>query len=695
MKQLRQQGFTLIEMLVVAPIVILAIGAFLTVIISMTGEVIASRASNVLSYNVQDALNRIEQDVKLSATFLASNNVKIDAGNAQGYNDDTTNFANVGSSGGPALILNMIATTGNPLSTTSGFVYLKDKPNACATAQGVNTPLTYNVVYFIKDDVLWRRTLMPSNYTDTNYRCADPWQQPSCSPTYMEAQTGPVFCKTNDVKLIEGVAASGFSLQYYSGAGNSTANGTANSTSASPEDRASALVSSTTLSVAINAKQNAGGREVERTASLRVSRLETNASGIAVLTSDTVPAAPTITATEKPGARATFTWPSVSGATGYTFEYNVNGGAWQTVFTNQNTRTATVGAPANEDIINARVTAINSAGSSSPATKSLQTPLWETFDLQNYWYNYQNTYSTAQYTKTKDGMVVVKGLLSRVGTPVANETIATLPEGYRPSGTLIFGTSIASNVTGRVDVYSDGRVAANVTSPSWTSLETIRFVPDGRYTRTALPLLAGWTNYASPYSPASYLIDNSGRYVLQGLIVPGTITNGTIISSTASGLVRPEGYQHHATRSSGFAHIGFERQPATGAGVLLAKGDGSGYVSVNSIYYPYTYTNWTNLSLVNGWVNYAAGTYSSAQFTKSSSDNMVYLKGLIGSGTATAGTVITTLPVGSRPKERILYTNASGGGYGRVDILSNGQVTIQAGVNSWFSLDGIIFKAEQ
>ena len=63
-KQSLQQGFTLIEMLVIAPIVVLAIGAFLTVIISMTGEVLASRGANTLTYNIQDALNRIDQDVK-------------------------------------------------------------------------------------------------------------------------------------------------------------------------------------------------------------------------------------------------------------------------------------------------------------------------------------------------------------------------------------------------------------------------------------------------------------------------------------------------------------------------------------------------------------------------------------------------------------------------------------------------------
>lgn len=143
------KGFTLVEMLVVAPIVILAIGAFLTVIISMTGEVIASRASNVLTYNVNDALNRVEQDVKQSTTFLAANTVPLIAGNAQGVNDDATGFTNVGGSSGTSLILNMVATTGNPIDSASQYIFLKDQPNPCANPYD-NIPLTYNIVYFVK-----------------------------------------------------------------------------------------------------------------------------------------------------------------------------------------------------------------------------------------------------------------------------------------------------------------------------------------------------------------------------------------------------------------------------------------------------------------------------------------------------------------------------------------------------------------
>lgn len=274
-----EKGFTLIEMLVVAPIVILAIGAFLTVIISMTGEVISSRASNALTYNVQDALNRIEQDVKLSSSFMSSTN-NFAISNNQGYNDDTTNFTNVSVSNGSAIILNMVATTTNPINANSAYIFLKDKPNPCASSTG-NTPFTYTVIYFIKNSTLWRRTIMPSNYTDTtNTVCSTPWQQPSCSPSFMDAQSGSVFCKTNDIRLVDGISPVTFFVQYYSGEGASTVNTPASSTAASDVARNTALQSATTVAVSINATQSAGGRDVSRSAILRVSRLDTNASSV-------------------------------------------------------------------------------------------------------------------------------------------------------------------------------------------------------------------------------------------------------------------------------------------------------------------------------------------------------------------------------------------------------------------------------
>ena len=290
-----QNGFTLVEMLVVAPIVILTIGAFLTVIISMTGEVLSSRASNSLSYNVQDALNHIEQDVKMSSSFLATNNITLAADTTytnsgvntnekQGYSDDTTAFTNIAGSSGTSLILNMVATTTNPISASSSYVYLKNKPNACASAPGFNVPLTYNVVYFTQTvsgtTTLYRRTIMPNSYGDTtNTTCNTSWQQPSCSPTYMDVQSTSVFCQTKDIALVSGTSLS-FLLQYFNGEATTAVNSVA-STAVLAADRNVALQSATTLGVSIDAQQTAAGRSIERTAILRVSRLDSNASSIA------------------------------------------------------------------------------------------------------------------------------------------------------------------------------------------------------------------------------------------------------------------------------------------------------------------------------------------------------------------------------------------------------------------------------
>ena len=69
MNRFVSKGFTLVEMMVIAPIVILLIGAFIAAIVGLTGEVMSSRGSNVVAYDLQDALNRIEEDVKLSTSY--------------------------------------------------------------------------------------------------------------------------------------------------------------------------------------------------------------------------------------------------------------------------------------------------------------------------------------------------------------------------------------------------------------------------------------------------------------------------------------------------------------------------------------------------------------------------------------------------------------------------------------------------
>ena len=191
---LKLKGFTVVEMVIVIPIVILVIGVFVYAIINMTGDVLASRASDALAYNIQDALNRIEADIKISDGYLTTS---ITPNTPQGVGDGASPFQKSNN----LLILNSFATTDNPLSSTRNIVYTSS-PNACNTNQvSQNPPLMFNVVYFTKDNntSLWRRVIAPSNYADINARCGTPWQQPSCTPGYTN-----LFCKTQDVKLVTG-----------------------------------------------------------------------------------------------------------------------------------------------------------------------------------------------------------------------------------------------------------------------------------------------------------------------------------------------------------------------------------------------------------------------------------------------------------------------------------------------------------
>lgn len=98
----------------------------------------------------------------------------------------------------------------------------------------------------------------------------------------------------------------------------------------------------------------------------------------------------------------------------------------------------------------------------------------------------------------------------------------------------------------------------------------------------------------------------------------------------------------------------------------------------------------------NSWVNYSS-TYNSTGYFKDN-DGVVHLKGLVKNGTV--GTNASTcnifiLPVGYRPSAITILAVVSNNAIGQARVWDTGEVVAYAGSNSWFSLDGISFKAEQ
>lgn len=103
--------------------------------------------------------------------------------------------------------------------------------------------------------------------------------------------------------------------------------------------------------------------------------------------------------------------------------------------------------------------------------------------------------------------------------------------------------------------------------------------------------------------------------------------------------------------------------------------------------------SWAALSLSNGWS--AAGSTWASPVVRRQADGTVHLSGEIAPGTLTAGTTITTLPVGYRPAADLTFRVPGGSSTTGADLYvkSGGTVTIQnvAGTPTRVGLAGVRF----
>jgi len=103
--------------------------------------------------------------------------------------------------------------------------------------------------------------------------------------------------------------------------------------------------------------------------------------------------------------------------------------------------------------------------------------------------------------------------------------------------------------------------------------------------------------------------------------------------------------------------------------------------------------DWIAPTLLNSWINYGGG-YNPAGYFKDSF-GIVHLRGTVKSGTI--GQAIFTLPVGYRPAyKEILITISHDGAnekLSRCDVQADGNVVSCFGSNTYYSLDGITFRA--
>jgi hypothetical protein len=328
-------------------------------------------------------------------------------------------------------------------------------------------------------------------------------------------------------------------------------------------------------------------------------------------------------------------------------------------------------------------------------------PTWFPLSLQNGWSNYEQGYSTAAFTRTATGLVVIKGLLKGTSTAVAGGTvIARLPERFRPSTKLMFAAqNSGASGSGAVDVRPDGVIAVRNAVAGWTSLDNIAFwpadaAPDAVWTTP--PLENDFRHYVDVHgggwSPVSYFKDPFGVVWERGIA-----TRTTIPAAATSLYTSPSGYRaphiQHRRTTSNDGHAYLYKIPAGGTAWGVGPG-GATYISLDGI--PYVDAGsplaWTPLTYANGWSDYGPASYSPGAYTKTP-DGIVHLRGLIRGGAGLA--IIANLPVGFRPSERLLLGTVANQETARVDVTADGSVVHNIGSNVWFSLDGLCFVADQ
>ena len=113
------------------------------------------------------------------------------------------------------------------------------------------------------------------------------------------------------------------------------------------------------------------------------------------------------------------------------------------------------------------------------ATGSNCTTLWCTMSLVNGWQHYGSPYASPQYTKSADGIVMLKGLIN--GGSSNGIQITTLPAGYCPAEQLLLATS-SNAAWSRLDIARQPNgtciVVPAAGSTVWISLDNIHYIAE-------------------------------------------------------------------------------------------------------------------------------------------------------------------------------------------------------------------------
>lgn len=225
----KQRGYTLVELILAILLIGVVLSVFIAAQFSMVNTATTQKAQLSMISENQTALSVIERDVRLALAFETT----LPNSFSDTYGPLNTNEGWTGSwtykgntPGNPAslqkvLLLRQNASVIHPLALNRTPVYIKGfvaNPYAtteptynCNTGSGgaltINYKLPYMQIYFVRDNVLYRRTI-----TDTTTElCNGPQYQKTSCPR--EDVLPAASCQAKDEVLVRNVKA--FTVTYY------------------------------------------------------------------------------------------------------------------------------------------------------------------------------------------------------------------------------------------------------------------------------------------------------------------------------------------------------------------------------------------------------------------------------------------------------------------------------------------------
>lgn len=188
-------GFTLVEVLVVSPVMMLSIMLILSFMFNAFVDMSAKSAQLELDSDAQLALFTVRDDIMFANYF---------AGTVQPDANDPNKSGGWNAINDNALILSEASYTANRQSQNRELVYIKDSPNPCGSIDdGQNAFSTNTLIYFVENNTLYLRVIIPD-------------QLNNCLSTYRK-QTCPASVATPDCPADSVIATNvkDFSLTYY------------------------------------------------------------------------------------------------------------------------------------------------------------------------------------------------------------------------------------------------------------------------------------------------------------------------------------------------------------------------------------------------------------------------------------------------------------------------------------------------